>query len=108
YRLANGRAAQFGEPDALMKESWLVVAELGSRQGRKEERIYRAAALDPMLFDNVLAELATWHDELDWDEREGVLRAERQRRVGELVLAREPLTRMDEASRSRALIGLVR
>ena len=31
-------------------------------------------------------------DQLDWDEREGVLRAERQRKVGELVLSREPLT----------------
>ncbi|MFW9674451.1 ATP-dependent RNA helicase HrpB, partial [Vibrio parahaemolyticus] len=39
YRLANGRAAQFGEPDPLMKESWLVIAELGSHQGQREERI---------------------------------------------------------------------
>ena len=108
YRLANGRAAVFAEPDALMKEPWLVIAELGSRQGQREERIYRAAALDPTMFEQTLAELVTQRDELDWDEREGVLRAERQRRIGELVLAREPLTRLDEESRSRALLGLVR
>lgn len=108
YRLANGRAAVFGEPDALMKESWLVIAELGSRQGQREERIYRAAALDPTLFDEVLAEQASQHDALEWDEREGVLRAERQRRVGELVLSREPLPGLDDEARSRALLGLVR
>jgi len=108
YRLANGRAAIFAEPDALMKEPWLVIAELGSRQGQREERIYRAAALDPAMFERTLAELVSQRDELDWDEREGVLRAERQRRIGELVLTREPLARLDEEGRSSALLGLVR
>ncbi|WP_417780709.1 ATP-dependent helicase HrpB [Stutzerimonas xanthomarina] len=108
YRLANGRAAVFGEPDALMKEPWLVIAELGSRQGQREERIYRAAALDPALFDDELAEQVSVRDELEWDEREGVLRAERQRRVGELVLSREPLPGLDDEARARALLGLVR
>ncbi|MCF7201542.1 ATP-dependent helicase HrpB [Pseudomonas oligotrophica] len=108
YRLANGRAAHFVEADALMKQPWLVVAELGSQQGQRDERIYRAVALDPALFDEVLAEQVAQHDELDWDEREGVLRAERQRRVGQLVLAREPLPGLDEQARGRALLALVR
>jgi ATP-dependent helicase HrpB len=108
YRLANGRAAVFGESDALMKEPWLVIAELGSRQGQREERIYRAAALDPALFDEVLAEQVSGRDELEWDEREGVLRAERQRRVGQLILSREPLPGLDDEARGHALLGLVR
>ncbi|MDG1580658.1 ATP-dependent helicase HrpB [Pseudomonas sp. GOM6] len=108
YRLANGRAAQFGEPDALMKHEWLVIADLGSRQGQREERIYLAADLDPALFDSVLAEQVSVREELEWDEREGVLRAERQRRVGELVLSREALSGLDEDARGRALLGLVR
>lgn len=108
YRLANGRAALFGEPDALMKEAWLVIADLGSRQGQREERIYLAAALEPALFDSILAEQVSVHDELEWDEREGVLRAERQRKVGELVLSTEALPNLDAEARSRALLGLVR
>ncbi|MGT0009581.1 ATP-dependent helicase HrpB [Pseudomonas aeruginosa] len=108
YRLANGRAAQFGEPDALMKEPWLVIADLGSRQGQREERIYIAAALDPQLFDTLLAEQVSQRDELEWDEREGVLKAERQKRVGELVLSRAAIPGLDEEARSRALVGLVR
>ncbi|NQD95942.1 ATP-dependent helicase HrpB, partial [Pseudomonas sp. CrR25] len=108
YRLANGRAALFAESDALMKHEWLVVADLGSRQGQREERIYLAADLDPALFDSALAEQVSELDLLDWDEREGVLRAERQRKVGELVLSREALDGLDEQQRSRALLALVR
>ncbi|MCW1938332.1 ATP-dependent helicase HrpB [Pseudomonas sp. MDMC_285] len=108
YRLANGRAAQFGEADALMKHEWLVVADLGSRQGQREERIYLAADLDPALFVGELAELLQTLEVLDWDEREGVLRAERQRKVGELVLERQALATLDEQARCRALVGLVR
>ena len=47
--------------------------------------IYLAAEFDPGLLDNVLSEQVSVVDQLDWDEREGVLRAERQRKVGELV-----------------------
>lgn len=108
YRLANGRAALFSETDSLMKQPWLVIADLGSRQGQREERIYLAADFDPALFDSVLAEQVRCVDQLDWDEREGVLRAERQRKVGELVLSREPLTGLDEAARCQALVNLVR
>ncbi|RRV41586.1 ATP-dependent helicase HrpB [Pseudomonas sp. o96-267] len=108
YRLANGRAAQFGEADALMKHEWLVVADLGSRQGQREERIYLAADLDPALFVGELAEQLQTLEVLDWDEREGVLRAERQRKVGELVLERQALATLDEQARCRALVGLVR
>lgn len=108
YRLANGRAAQFGEADALMKHEWLVVADLGSRQGQREERIYLAADLDPALFASELAEQVQTLEVLDWDEREGALRAELQRKVGELVLERQALATLDEQARCRALVGLVR
>ncbi|WP_306579296.1 ATP-dependent helicase HrpB [Pseudomonas sp.] len=108
YRLANGRAALFAEVDALMKCPWLVIADLGSRQGQREERIYLAAEFDPVLLDGVLAEQVERVDILDWDEREQVLRAERQVKVGELVLSREPLPGLDDDARARALLGLVR
>ena len=108
YRLANGRAALFAEADSLMRQAWLVIADLGSRQGQREERIYLATDFDPALFDSVLCEQVRIVDQLDWDEREGVLRAERQRKVGELILSREPLTGLDESARSQALVNLVR
>jgi len=108
YRLSNGRAALFAEPDALMKETWLVVADLGSRQGQREERIFLAADLDPTLFDSVLSDQVSQVDQLDWDDREGAFRAERQRKVGELVISREPLACLDDSARGQALLALVR
>jgi ATP-dependent helicase HrpB len=108
YRLANGRAAKFTQADALMKEPWLVVADLGSHRGQRNESIYLAAALDPALFDRELSGQVRVHDCIEWDEREAVFRAEKQYRVGELVLRREALPELDEAARSRALIGLLR
>lgn len=108
YRLANGRAAVFAEPDALSKHAWLVVADLGSRQGQREERIYLASDLDPALFERELASLVRTVDEIDWDEREGVLKAERQSKVGQLVLSSTPLPNLDEHARSLALVKLVR
>ncbi|UUD63129.1 ATP-dependent helicase HrpB [Pseudomonas seleniipraecipitans] len=108
YRLANGRAALFNEADALMKHAWLVVADLGSRQGQREERIYLAADLDSALFDSVLAEQVTSQDLLEWDEREGVLRAERQRKVGDLVVSSEALAGLSAEARVAALVNLVR
>lgn len=108
YRLANGRAAMFTETDTLMKHSWLVIADLGSRQGQREERIYLAADIDEKLFDTVLKEQVSQVDELDWDEREGVLRAERQMKVGELILSRAPLANLDDDARVQALLNYVR
>ncbi|MBW1245500.1 ATP-dependent helicase HrpB [Pseudomonas tolaasii] len=108
YRLSSGRAAVFSEPDALTKREWLVVADLGSRQGQREERIYLASDLDPALFDDELADLVRSVDEVDWDEREGVLKAERQLKVGQLILSTKALPRLDEQTRSLALVNLVR
>lgn len=108
YRLANGRAAMFTESDVLMKHSWLVIADLGSRQGQREERIYLAADFDEGLFKSVLKEQVRQVDELDWDEREGVLRAERQLKVGELLLSSAPLANLDDEYRVQALINYIR
>lgn len=108
YRLANGRAALFSETDGLMKHEWLVIADLGSRQGQREERIYLAADLAVELFAGPLAEQVRSLDVLDWDEREGVLRVERQRKVGELLLDSMPLSNLDADARGQALLALVR
>lgn len=64
YRLANGRAALFAEVDALMKCPWLVIADLGSRQGQREERIYLAAEFDPGLFEGCWP--SRWRHSMSW------------------------------------------
>lgn len=108
YQLANGRAARLADFDPLRRAPWLVIAELSSQQGQREERIHRAIALDPELFTRLLAEQVQVVEYLDWDEREGAFRAERQWRVGRLIWRSEPLNSLSEAARGQALVALVR
>ena len=91
YRLANGRAASLQETDPLRRHEWLVVAGLGGRAGQATDRIFLAAECDPALFGEELAELVREQEVIRWDGREDALLAERQHRIGALVMAREPL-----------------
>ncbi|MBY4677492.1 ATP-dependent helicase HrpB [Marinobacterium arenosum] len=107
YRLSNGRAGQLGEQDPLVSSRWLAVAQLSSRDGQRQDRIQLAAELDPALFNGPLAELVSERQRVEWDEQQQRLVAERQRRVGELVLASEPLPKPSAEARQQALLELV-
>jgi len=108
YRLAAGRGAELEPGDPLSRTPWLVVAELSGRQGDARDRIRLASALDPALFDGPLAALVGHEERVEWDEAGQRLIAERQRRVGELVLERSPLSAPSRQARDRALLDLVR
>lgn len=108
FRLAAGRGAELDRSDRLTRFEWLVVAELTSRSGDASDRIRLAAALEPELFDEHLKELVQSREHVEWSEREGRLIAERQRRVGQLVLDSQPLGNASGEARQAALIALVR
>ncbi len=108
YQLSNGRSARMQPDDPLRNEPWLATAQLSGRSGDAVDRIQLAAALDPALFDNVLAPLVQRRDQVQWQDSESRLVAERQNRVGSLILTREPLATIDPEARSSALCALVR
>lgn len=108
YQLSNGRAAVFTSPDSLQRQPWLVVAAAVSHRERASERIALAAALDPTLFDGPLQDDVTIRTRVEWDARSERLLAEQQHRVGALLLARKPLTRMDPQQRQATLLALLR
>ncbi|MBR9883375.1 MAG: ATP-dependent helicase HrpB [Oceanospirillales bacterium] len=108
YRLATGRGAELEVTDPLCREPWLVVAELSGRQGDARDRIRRACALNPALFQRELAELVLEDERVEWDESQQRLIAEQQRRVGELVLERTPLPSPSPDTRNGALCRLIR
>jgi ATP-dependent helicase HrpB len=107
-RLANGRGARLDETDRLRRHDWLAVAQLSGRTQDSRDRIRLAAALDPALFEDRLADQVSSTERVEWDDREQRLIAEQQRRVGELVLAAQPLTQASAEARQQALIRLVR
>lgn len=107
FRMSNGRAARLPEGDREGAR-WLALAQVGGRSGEHTDRIYLAAALDETLFDGMLAGQVREVDEVSWDKQQQRLIAERQHRIGKLVLSRQPLTAVPEAQRVAVLLDLVR
>ncbi len=107
YQLANGRAAALDPSDPLCNQEWLAVAELGGQIGAAQDRIWLAAPLNPGLFMGLLSEVIETADRVEWDDRNERFVAERQRRIGALVLARESLEDIPSRARQQALLELL-
>jgi ATP-dependent helicase HrpB len=102
YKLALGRGVRLHNADPLQGSPWLVVANLES--GLEEGKVYLCASLESQ---DVLP-LAKSVDVLHWDSKEGALKAERQTKVGELVLETTPLLEFAPESKRAVLFGAVR
>ncbi|WP_397401181.1 ATP-dependent helicase HrpB [Phenylobacterium sp.] len=104
FQLVSGRGAFLEPTDALAREPWLAVAELGG--GDRRDRILLAAPLDP-------AELAAFEHQFEIEDRleetgQGRLRAKRLTRLGRLTVREEILDNPDPALIARALADRVR
>jgi ATP-dependent helicase HrpB len=83
YRLASGRGAYLDETDALAREPWLAVGELGGGEAR--DRILLAAPLDEAELREAFADRMTEEEVVEPDDK-GRLRAKRRLKLGELVI----------------------
>jgi len=104
FQLVSGRGAFLEPTDALAREPWLAIAELGG--GDRRDRILLAAPLEP-------AELVAFRDQFEVEERleesgGGRLRAKRLTRLGRLVIREEIDDSPDPALIARALADRVR
>jgi len=104
FQLVSGRGVFLESTDALAREPWLAVAELGG--GDRRDRILLAAPLD-------LAELFAFKGQFEIEERleeigGGRLRAKRLTRFGRLTIREEILENPDPALIARALTDRVR
>ncbi|HTK34119.1 MAG TPA: ATP-dependent helicase HrpB [Caulobacteraceae bacterium] len=105
YRLAGGRGVYLEPHDALAREPWLAVGELGG--GAARDRILLAGPLDPAELETAFAHRIETEDRLEADAQ-GKLRAKRVRRLGALTLEERLIERPDPALLARALAALVR
>jgi ATP-dependent helicase HrpB len=105
YRMASGRGV-FVEPhEALAKEPWLAVAELGS--GAARDRILLAAPIDQAEVEAAFAHQIETEDRLDPDSG-GKFKARRIRKLGALILEERAIDRPDPALIAAALMNQVR
>lgn len=100
YRLATGRGARLGPGDPLTHEEWLAVAQVDARDA--EGRIFLAAPLD-------ISGLALeTRDVVAWDESRGVILAQRERRLGELLVDAQPLGSIPQDAQAALICEAIR
>jgi ATP-dependent helicase HrpB len=107
YLLSNGRGARFAEPQALSKSEFIVAAELDGAE--REARIFLAAPITLADLEEYSAPLLTESADIHWGEREGAVIAQRQRRLGALILSATDIRSPDpDAIHKAAMEGLAR
>ncbi len=87
FQLATGELAAVDAQDALAACDWLAVASVSVRPGGVG-RIWLAAPLDPA----DIPELVRTRDRVAWDSKAGAALAQRERRIGSLLVDARPLS----------------
>jgi ATP-dependent helicase HrpB len=105
FRLANGRGVYMEPHEALAREPWLAVGELGG--GAARDRILLAAPLEVAELEALFAAQIEAEDRLETDAQ-GRVRAKRVRRLGELVIEERTIERPDPELLAHALVDQVR
>lgn len=104
YKLASGRGAILDPQDSLYGQDYLAIAELGGMAGRRDDKIFLAAALEASAFETRLAEHVVDHHEARWNEGLGRFEASFQRRWGSIVIASKAIYDIDDAMIKQALL----
>ena len=104
FQLATGRGAFLEPTDALARETWLAVAELGG--GERRDRILLAASLEEPEIEAAFAAQLVEEDRLE-ESGGGRLRAKRIIRLGRLTL-REAIDDNPDPALIAALLDRVR
>ncbi|MEO8759964.1 MAG: ATP-dependent helicase HrpB [Bacteroidia bacterium] len=97
FQLANGKIATAGHKDDLAHEPWLAVANMDLRDGLG--KIFLAAPLNPKDLISMVRE----QDTIIWDTRKGGLLANKELKIGSIVLKCKPLLKPNEEQRIAAI-----
>lgn len=104
YLMASGRAAMLPETEALAKQDWLVIADLGG--AAKEARISLAAPISEagaLETGGVVSE-----DRASFDPKTGKFTARRVKALGAIVLSESPLPKPSADVAARAMLDAMR
>ncbi len=102
YKLTGGRVVRLPDHDSLLRESWIVAAQLDSGGG--EGKIFLAASVH----EEDLNHRAKECEAIQWDKEKGMLTAALEKRIGNVVLSSKPLTKFPDELRTKILCDAVR
>ncbi|PMG43587.1 ATP-dependent helicase HrpB [Shewanella sp. 10N.286.52.B9] len=108
FALSNGTGVTIDAEDAMANQAWLVVADFQETQGRNAGGVYLAAAINPEHFQQELKFLTHEVKICQWDETKGRFFAEKQTRVGEVIIQRAQETQVDNKLIQQALLSHIR
>jgi ATP-dependent helicase HrpB len=106
YVLANGRGAAFSGPDSLSTHEFIVVADLDG--GEREARIHLAAGIRREDLYARLAAQISIHERVEWDPRQQIVLARRERRYLDLILDESNIAKPDPDRAIPAMIEGIR
>jgi ATP-dependent helicase HrpB len=98
YQLAGGGLAFLDREDMNSSYGWLAVASLNAREGA-DGRIFLAAPLDPADLGDMLVQ----RDNVAWDSRRGAVVAQRETRIGGLVVSARQLSDIPRGELARII-----
>lgn len=102
FKLANGRIVRLPDHDPLMRETWLAVAQLDAGSG--EGKIFLAAPLN----EEDLLHRATESEVVKWDAERGMITANLEMRIGNVVLSSKSISKVSEEQRIKIVCEAVR
>ena len=108
FVLSNGTGVIVDAMDSLMHHPWLVVADFQETQGRNAGKVYLASALDDRLFSQELAFLLNTDVVCGWDENKAKFTAEKQTKIGSIILKTEKNIALDKTLIVKALLAQIR
>lgn len=99
FRLADGNNAQVDASDWLSSHEWLAVASLHAAQG-SIGHIFLAAPLNP---SSLPPSNIQKRNNLSWDNKRGMLLAQREKRTGQLLIEAHPLQQVSPEEVSQVI-----
>ncbi|ENK2263606.1 ATP-dependent helicase HrpB [Vibrio parahaemolyticus] len=107
FALANGHGAECRPDDMLGVCEYLVAIDL-MRSHSNSSQIHLACELDVNILQTTFDSLFSTKEVVDWDEKKGRLVAEKQRKLGQLVIERVSLPNPGKEKMTQALLTYVR
>ena len=106
YQLANGQRADLVPDHPCQGKEWLVAVSL--QQTDQGLRIFTAEPLDISALEKTEPQLFREETYLGWDSKEERVRAEKQFRLGAIILKRQPLTDLSAEQKAQCLLEGIR
>ncbi|HCG7066806.1 ATP-dependent helicase HrpB [Vibrio parahaemolyticus] len=107
FALANGHGAECRPDDMLGGCEYLVAIDL-MRSHSNSSQIHLACELHVNILQTTFDSLFSTEEVVDWDEKKGRLVAEKQRKLGQLVIERVSLPNPGKEKMTQALLTYVR